>query len=212
MNVFFDLDGTLTDPREGILDCLRFALSSLGVQIPGDAELEQFIGPPLHKTFRLLCEDHVLAEKALAIYRRRYAETGLYQNRLYEGVDACLEHLDSKVDFNYVVTSKPAVYANRIVEHFGIHRRFKVVYGSNLDGSLSDKAELLAHVLKSEQLHANDCVMVGDRSYDVVGAKHHGIRSIGVLWGYGSEGELREAGADSLCESPKDLVKTLFAP
>lgn len=210
MNVFFDLDGTLTDPREGILGCLRFALSSLGIESPAEAELEQFIGPPLQDTFRLLCEDDTLAHQALEIYRRRYAESGLFENRLYDGMDACLEQLESKVEANYVVTSKPKKFADRIVEHFGIHGYFKLVYGSNLDGSLSDKTELLAHVLRSEDLNASDCIMVGDRSYDVLGAMHHGIRSIGVLWGYGSEDELREAGANSICDRPGNLVEKIL--
>ena len=205
MYVFFDLDGTLTDPKEGIVGCIQYALSSLNVQIDEDIRLETFIGPPLRDTFRHLCEDDKLAETAVSLYRERFSDTGIYENRLYEGIVECLEHLDRKVQAMYVVTSKPTVFSKRIVDHFNISEHFKLVYGSNLDGSLSDKTELIAHVLDSERINPVKAVMIGDRKHDVTGARNHGIRSIGVLWGYGSEQELLEAGADSICGNPYQL-------
>jgi phosphoglycolate phosphatase len=210
MYVFFDLDGTLTDPKEGIVACIRFALSSLNIEIDEDVKLETFIGPPLRDTFRQLCENEILAEKAVNLYRERFSNTGLYENRLYDGIEECLESLIGKVRSNYVVTSKPTGFSERIVEHFNISEHFEVVYGSNLDGSLGDKTELLAHVLNSEGINPEDAVMIGDRKFDVIGAKNHGIRSIGVLWGYGSEQELREAGAESICENPLQLHDHIF--
>jgi phosphoglycolate phosphatase len=211
MYVFFDLDGTLTDPKEGILACLRFALSSLHIEIDETFNLETYIGPPLRDTLRQLCENDGLAEQAIDFYRERFSRIGLYENRLFDGIEECLESLAGKTRSNYVVTSKLTVFSIRIVEHFNIHEHFKVVYGSNPDGSLGDKTELLAHVLKSEGIDSRDCVMIGDRMFDIIGARNHGIRSIGVLWGYGSEQELREAGADSICETPGHLHDHIFA-
>jgi phosphoglycolate phosphatase len=153
MYVFFDLDGTLTDPKEGIVACIQFALSSLNIEIDEDVKLETFIGPPLRDTFRQLCENEILAEKAVNLYRERFSNTGLYENRLYDGIEECLESLIGKVRSNYVVTSKPTGFSERIVEHFNISEHFEVVYGSNLDGSLGDKTELLAHVLNSEGIN-----------------------------------------------------------
>ena len=210
MYVFFDLDGTLTDPKEGILGCIKFALSSLNIGIDENVELKTFIGPPLRDTFQHLCENDILAEKAVSLYRERFSSIGLYENHLYDGIKECLESLVGKVRSNYVVTSKPTGFSERIVEHFNISDHFEVVYGSNLDGSLGDKTELLAHVLSSEGINPEDSVMIGDRKYDVIGARNHGIRSIGVLWGYGSELELREAGADSICENPLHLHDHIF--
>ena len=210
MYVFFDLDGTLTDPKEGIVACLQYALSSLAIDIDDSIKLETFIGPPLRDTFRLLCKEDSLVEKAVDLYRERFATTGIFENRLYDGIDECLEDLVGKVRHIYVVTSKPTVYAERIVEYFHLGDHFKHVYGSNLDGSLGDKTELLAHVLRSEGIEPQDAVMIGDRKHDVIGAKNHGIRSIGVLWGYGSEQELVEAGADSVCDNPDQLHDHIF--
>lgn len=210
MFVFFDLDGTLTDPKEGIVACIQYALSSLNIEINEDVNLETFIGPPLRDTFRHLCRNDRLAEKAVSLYRERFSSTGLYENRLYDGIKECLESLVGNVRSNYVVTSKPTGFSERILEHFNIGEHFAVVYGSNLDGSLGDKTELLAHVLNSEGINPKDSVMVGDRKFDVIGARNHGIRSIGVLWGYGSEQELREAGANSICRSPSQLYDHIF--
>ncbi len=208
--VFFDLDGTLSDPWHGIVNCMRFALERLGIPIGDEAELRSFIGPPLQQSFRKICHDEDTAERALALYRERYGRIGVYENRLYEGIEDCLDALAASATVNYVVTSKATVFSEKIVEHFGIDHHFKVVYGSNLDGSLADKTELIAHILEREKVDPEDTVMIGDRKFDMIGAGNHGIRSIGVLWGYGDEQELREAGADEVCSHPQQLEQCLF--
>lgn len=151
-----------------------------------------------------------MAEKALSFYRERFSTIGLFENQLYEGIPHCLEKIAEKADSIHVVTSKPTIYSRRIIEHFDLAQYFKVVYGSNLDGSLSDKTELLTHVLKKEEIPARDAVMIGDRRFDVTGAKNNGIRALGVLWGYGSEKELINAGADGLCSHPDEIYRHIF--
>jgi phosphoglycolate phosphatase len=211
MHVFFDLDGTLTDPREGIVACIQYALSSLEIEVDRNINLESFIGPPLLETFRQLCGDDRLAEKAVALYRERFSDIGLYENFLYDGIAGCLDKLKAQVQSIFVVTSKPTVYSKRIVEHFDIQKYFRTVYGSNLDGSLVDKTELLEYVLKSERIDPLDAIMVGDRKFDIIGAKHHGIKTVGVSWGYGSIRELQDAGADSICHHPDELYEHIFS-
>jgi len=213
MILMFDLDGTLTDPRPGIVGCIRFALDQLGSPCPGDDVLAGFIGPPLRATFATLLEttDTSRVEAAMDLYRQRFACSGLYENQVYTGVPRMLEQAREMAMAMFVVTSKPAVYAERIVQHFGLDHHFGKVYGAELDGRREDKAELVAHLLASEGIDAEAAVMVGDRAADVRSAKANGVRSIGVLWGYGSEQELLDAGADVLCETPSELTALLFS-
>src|SRR6185436_1277667 len=207
----FDLDGTLTDPKPGIVGSLRFALDQLGVSCPDDDILAGFIGPPLRGTFATLLETLETAriEEAMGLYRQRFATTGLYENEVYAGVTAMLEHAHKAATGLYVATSKPAVYAERIVQHFGLAQHFRQVYGAELDGRREDKADLVAYVLASEGLDAQAAVMIGDRAADVRAARANGVRSIGVLWGYGSADELLEAGVDMLCKTPPELAAHL---
>lgn len=211
MHVFFDLDGTLTDPREGILNCYRHALAKLGVDIPSDARLESYIGPPMRDAFRDLCGEGEIVERAVDLYRERFSTLGLYENRVYDGIRECLERLRGRAGSMHVVTSKPTVYSERIVEHFDLARHFGAVYGSRLDGGLSDKSELIAHVLERESIDPRDAIMIGDRKFDMLGASSHGIRALGVLWGYGSRQELEDAGADALCAHPGEIPQQVFA-
>ena len=127
------------------------------------------------------------------------------RTRVYDGIPECLNRLIDKADSIHVATSKPTIYSEKIIEHFDLSRYFNVVYGSNLDGSLSDKTDLLSHIIESEGLLPQNTVMIGDRSFDVIGAKNHGIWAIGVLWGYGTEDELSNAGADGLCNHPNEI-------
>jgi phosphoglycolate phosphatase len=210
MHVLFDLDGTLTDPIEGFVKSVRFALSTLNIELESGCNLETYIGPPLHDTFRKLCGSDSLATQAISLYRERYASTGLFENRPYDGIHACLDRLGSKTASMHVVTSKLAIFSRQIIEHFELDQYFDVVYGSNLDGTLSDKTELLARVLESENILPRDAVMIGDRRFDMIGAKNHGIRALGVLWGYGSEEELISAGADGLCTHPAEIYDQIF--
>ena len=206
--LLFDLDGTLTDPKPGIVGCIRFALDQLIVACPADDALVQYIGPPLRATFGTLLgtADAQRIEEAMAFFRQRFSVTGLFENQIYDGVPAMLERTGRAAAARYVATSKPAVYAERIVKHFGFAEHFRKVYGAELDGRYDDKAELLAHLLATEGVSPDSAVMIGDRANDVHAAKANGLRAIGVLWGYGSERELVEAGADVLCRAPNELA------
>jgi phosphoglycolate phosphatase len=209
--LLFDLDGTLTDPKPGITGCIRFALGQLGVSCPGDDVLVTFIGPPLRDTFAMLLDTSEVSriEEAMRWYRQRFAATGLYENQVYAGVPAMLNDAQQAAMAMYVATSKPAVYAERIVQHFGLDHHFRQVYGAELDGRREDKADLVAYVLASEGVGAHAAVMIGDRAADVRAAKANGVRSIGVLWGYGSAHELLDAGVDILCKTPAELAAHL---
>ena len=209
--LLFDLDGTLTDPRPGIVGCIRFALDRLRVACPDDDVLASYIGPPLRGTFATLLDtsDAERIEEALRLYRQRFADTGLYENTVYEGVPAMLDTVGRLARAAYVATSKPAVYAERIVSHFRLGHHFQKVYGAELDGRWDNKAELLAHVLATEGVEPRTSVMIGDRATDIIAAKANEVRSIGVLWGYGSEAELTDAGPDMLCRTPSELATHL---
>ena len=209
--LLFDLDGTLTDPRPGIVGCMRFALDRLQVACPSDDVLASYIGPSLRGTFSTLLDtsDAQRIEEALRLYRQRFADMGLYENKVYEGVPAMLDAVGRVGCAAYVATSKPAVYAERIVSHFRLGHHFRKVYGAELDGRWDDKAELLACLFAAEGVEPSASVMVGDRAADIMAAKANGVRSIGVLWGYGSEDELTDAGADMLCRTPSELATHL---
>jgi phosphoglycolate phosphatase len=208
----FDLDGTLTDPKPGIVGSMRFALDQLQIACPSDDVLASYIGPPLRGTFGTLLNtsDAERIEEALRLYRQRFAVTGLYENKVYKGVSAMLETVVHMGCAAYVVTSKPAVYAERIVSHLRLGHHFRKVYGAELDGRWDDKAELLAYLLVTEGVGPSAAVMVGDRAADIMAAKANEIRSIGVLWGYGSEAELAAAGAHRLCRTPSELATYLL--
>jgi phosphoglycolate phosphatase len=209
--VLLDLDGTLTDPREGIVGCIRYALEALGCAPRADAELERYIGPPLADTFReLLPEpDEARLAEAIALYRERFVDRGLFENRVYPDIPELLAALAERGLRTAIATSKPTVYAERIARHFGLRERLHAVYGSELDGRLVHKHDLLAHALESEGASAEDVVMVGDRSFDVAGAAANAIVAIGVTWGYGTREELSAAGARWLCDAPMDVLATL---
>jgi phosphoglycolate phosphatase len=211
--LFFDLDGTLTDPREGIVRCLRYALQSLGRPSPSDQQLVSYIGPPLQESFAslLASNDTTLIRQAVSLYRERFAAVGMFENVVYAGIENVLSELQKHRVLLYVVTAKPTVFAKEILNHFGLSRFFQNIYGSELDGTRSHKADLLAHVLAEEPLATNTTIMVGDRKHDVRGAITNGITPLGVLWGYGSRQELTEAGAYLLCEHPGSLMDVLFS-
>ena len=202
--LLFDLDGTLTDPRPGIVGSLRYALERMQRARPPDAVLATFIGPPIRGTFAGLLEstNPELIERAVALYRERFGSIGLYENEVYPGVPEMLAAAGALGPAAFVATSKAAVYAERIVRHFGLDHHFARVYGAELAGRFEDKSELLPHVLAAEGIAPGAAVMVGDRSVDVLAARAAGMPSIGVLWGYGSAAELTAAGADALCASP----------
>ena len=213
MNVLIDLDGTLSDPAMGMVACVKHALRELKLTAPADRELTKYIGPPIEETFSDLLgtDDKAQIANAVRLYRERYSTEGLFQNTVYPGVPGALKTLVNDGATLYLATSKPQVFAERILAHFGLARHFCAVYGSGLDGTRSNKVELIGHLLKAESITAGAACMVGDRSHDVLGAKANGVRAIGVLWGFGSREELLSAGASALCESPALLPEMIAA-
>jgi phosphoglycolate phosphatase len=207
-HLFFDLDGTLTDPAAGIIASLQHALRAMEVPGWSDAELRRFIGPPLREAFHeLLATDSAeLVERAVVHFRERFGTKGLYENELYAGIPEALGELQAEGFQLCLVTSKAHVYASRILEHFGLADRFAGVYGAELSGERSAKAELIAHALQRERIEASTACMIGDRKHDIEGAKaHQGVLTVGVLWGYGTRDELEGAGADVVVASIAEL-------
>ncbi|MBW4687926.1 MAG: HAD family hydrolase [Komarekiella atlantica HA4396-MV6] len=209
--ILFDLDGTLTDPKLGITRCIRFALSELGYKPPNTDELHWCIGPPIKHSFSLLLNtsDDTVLEQAISLYRSRFATIGLFENSLYPQMSETLNAIRFAGYQTFVATSKPHVYATQIIEHFGLSSLFDGVYGSELDGTRSVKADLIYHILVTEQLSSSHVVMVGDRSHDIIGANHNHITSIGVTYGYGTEEELKTHGADFIAHTPDEIPKLL---
>ena len=213
MNILFDLDGTLTDPKEGILNCIRHALDKLGHAIPPESSLRRCIGPPLQDTFRelLATDDTALVDQAIAYYRERFAPTGIYENILYTGIPETLEHLCSGDARLYLATSKPRVFAEKIIDRFDLRQHFQALHGSELDGTRAGKTELIGYILKEENLLPEECIMVGDRKHDALGAIANNVAAHGVLWGYGSQDELEEAGCAALHTHPEHLRELIIS-
>ena len=176
MHILFDLDGTLTDPFEGITKSIAHAMATLGKDQPDRENLRWCIGPPLKNSLRTLLgtDNDDLAERALSLYRERFSSVGLFENTVYPGIREVLDALMGKGHSLYIATSKPKIYADRIVDHFELKRCFQQIYGSELDGTRNDKAELIAHVLEQEAIAPSDAVMVGDRRHDMIGAIANG--------------------------------------
>lgn len=212
-DLFFDLDGTLTDPARGITLCFQHTLRWMGRPAPDTADLLRYIGPPLRGTLAhlLATDDAEVIEAAIAHYRERFAATGMYENEVYPDVPPGLATLRAAGHRMWVVTSKPEVYARKILEHFGLMEYFREVYGPDLGGRFAEKTALIAHVLEREGLDPAGVWMIGDRVYDIHGGRTNGTRTAGVSWGYGSEDELRTAGADVLVTSMSALVAHLGA-
>ncbi len=202
--ILFDLDGTLTDPFEGITRSIQYALERMGAGVPVAEDLKWCIGPPLWESFRVLIgtEDQVELDKAVAFYRERYTVTGLFENTLIDGIEELLAALVQSGCQLHVCTSKPHVYAEKIVAHFGLLPFFGKVFGSELDGTRSQKTDLIAHILKTEALDHSATVMIGDRKHDLIGANANSVTSIGVLWGYGSRDELQSEHPALIAEVP----------
>jgi phosphoglycolate phosphatase len=204
--IFFDLDGTLTDPKPGITGSIQYALQKLDVPVPTQDNLTWCIGPPLRASFVTLLGGESLADRAVALYRERFADVGLYENSVYPDIERVLATLRQSPRRIFVATSKPHVFAERIIDHFGLRCYFDRVFGSELDGTRVNKGDLLAYAIDTTGVDPSKTLMIGDRSHDMVGAKNNGIRGIGVLYGYGSEEELIGAGASHVCASPRALL------
>lgn len=204
--ILFDLDGTLTDPKPGITRSIRHALERLNLACPPEDELTWCIGPPLHPSLAKLAGNDA-ADQALAYYRERFSAIGIYENSLYPGIPDLLASLRGKRLF--LATSKPAIYANRILEYFGISGFFEQVFGSELDGTNTDKADLIRQVLSQTGLHPGQAIMVGDRKHDIIGARQNNMVGLGVSYGYGGEEELRAAGAAAIYTTVAELQQGL---
>jgi phosphoglycolate phosphatase len=210
--LLFDLDGTLTDNYAGIAASIVHALARLDRPAPDAAALRACVGPPLRGSFaRLLgTTETALIERAVAHYRERYAEIGWRENVAYDGADEALAALHARGARMFLCTSKPTVFATRIVRHFGFDAHLHGVYGADLDGALDDKAALLARLIAIERIDPRTATMIGDRVNDIHAAHANGVRAIGALWGYGSREELAEA--DALVATPAELVTLVLAP
>lgn len=206
-----DLDGTLTDPFPGISRCITHALNKLNLPAPDSAELRKWIGPPLLNSFQTYLDSKGGGDAgdALRFYRERFARIGLFENSVYDGIPELLDTLHLHSDRLILATAKPAVYARRIVRHFGLDRWLQAVYGSELDGRRTDKIELLGHIMHQQELHPAECIMIGDREHDMLAARFHGASAVGVLWGYGTPLELLESGAETLVASPAEMADLL---
>jgi len=212
-NILFDLDGTLTDPGEGITRCIQYALERLGAAMPLSDQLKWCVGPPLRASFSELLNttDATILDQALVHYRKRFSEKGMFENILYPGVVSSLDELQ-KSEFNlFLATSKPRVFAQQILDHFEMTPFFQTVYGSELDGHLSDKGALIAHIIHQEGLDPAATVMVGDRVYDIEGGKANKVMTAAVAYGYGSRDEIAAASPDVVFETIADLSKTLLS-
>lgn len=206
--LFFDLDGTLTEPGIGITNSVMYALEKFGIKVNDRMELYKFIGPPLVDSFKEFYGfDDLKAWKAVEYYREYFSRDGLFENRVYDGIDELLQKLISDGHELYVATSKPTEYSIRILEKFDLLKYFNYVSGSNMDEKNSSKAMIIEHALQISKADKNDVLMIGDRHHDINGAKANGIASLGVLFGYGSLEELRMAGADYIAEEVNDILK-----
>lgn len=219
--ILFDLDGTLTDPKIGITGCVQYALHKFGIQEPDLDKLEPFIGPPLLDSFQKFYGfDEEKGQRAIGYYRERFSTVGLFENKVYPGIEQMLVRLQEAGCHLAVASSKPEIFVKRILEHFGLLSYFEVVVGSELDGRRARKEEVVEEALRQllgEEALAQkglgqigDVVMVGDRKFDIQGAKRFGIASIGVRYGYAGEGELEEAGADQIAETVEKLEEALY--
>ena len=207
-HIYFDLDGTLTDPYEGITKCILYALDELGFPHPDDDYLYSCIGPPLWDTFPELVGND-LTRKAVDLYRERFVDVGWQENRPYDGIHDALEAVADADHTLFVATAKPHKHAARIIEHFGMGEFIHNVYGSELDGTRGTKTDLLRFALEKNP-GAERHIMVGDRKHDLIGAIANDMTPVGVAWGYGSIAELNMAGASAIAERPEDLPALLI--
>ena len=204
--IFFDLDGTLTDPKAGITRSIQYALERLGFPVPTEDELVWCIGPPLLASLKRLTGTDALADRALSLYRERFADIGLFENEVFPGIEDTLSTIAASGRRMFIATSKPTLYAERIVEHFALKPYFERVFGSELDGTRTDKTDLLRYALQGTEVDPRQAIMIGDRGHDMIGARNNGMTAIGVLYGFGSRDELVDAGAHRICETHRELV------
>ena len=207
-----DLDGTLTDPKVGITTSARYGLAKVGHAISESENIDWIIGPPLKASLAKILNvdaNDVLADQALLGYRERFAVTGLFENHVFEDVAETLAALKDKGYRLFLATAKPEVYARQILDHFDLLQYFEYPYGSELNGERTNKGDLIAYILKKEQLNPEECLMVGDREHDIFGARNNGIETIAVEYGYGSTQELDQAQPKARIQTFSDLLKLI---
>lgn len=209
-HLLFDLDGTLTESGEGIINSVKYALEKFGIHEADSESLKRFIGPPLFFSFTNFYnfseED---ARKAMAFYRERFGTIGIFENKVYEGIPETLQKLKDAGKKLYVATSKPEIYVPRILEHFDLAKYFEFAGASDIEETRSSKALVIDYVIKQNNLEneRENIVMIGDRKHDLIGAKENNIDSIGCLWGYGNREELEKYEATTIIEKVEDLLK-----
>lgn len=209
-NILFDLDGTITDPFLGITKAVAYSLNSFDIRINGLDELTVFIGSPLDESFqKYYGMNEEKSWQAVEKYREYYSQIGLFENEVYEGMEDFLKSLiDSGKDL-YICTSKPYIFAKKIIEHFGLTKYFKGIYGAELDGTRKNKKDVIAYCLQQERLNVDDCLMIGDRKHDVIGAHLNRIQCVGVLYGYGSKEEFENNDCEYIAKNLKELKEVI---
>lgn len=207
--LFFDLDGTLTNPALGITNSFKYAYKYFGMEIPSYEKLCSFIGPPLVETFKNnFGFDDKKAEEGVKVYREYFSTKGLFENSVYPGIENLLEKLKKNQKHLVVATSKPELFALQILEHFNLSKYFDFICGSLMDESRSEKSEVISYALeKCKNPSPKKILMIGDRKHDILGAKKNGIKSCGVLFGYGTKEEFENSGADFICKNIEELEK-----
>ena len=211
--VLFDLDGTLTNPEIGITSSVMYALEKFNIKVEDRKELHPFIGPPLSYSFQTyygLSEEE--SEQAIKYYRERFSVKGLYENEVYPGVEKLLQQLKEGGKRLIIATSKPEEFTLKILEHFDLLKYFDYVAGATMDGSRGEKADVIRYAIEISGIgNKSEAIMIGDRKYDILGAKENGLNSMGVLFGFGDREELTEAGADYIVENVKDIATVLLS-
>ena len=208
--LFFDLDGTVSNNFDGISRCLNFALKELGLRELSEAEVLPFVGPPFRESLPRVFPG-IDTEAALRLYRKRYQDKGWLENSLYDGMADAIRTLHLQGFTIALCTSKPRIFAERIISHFQLSRYFDGVHGPELDGKFDRKTDLLRHLVEHYKVVPTSAVMIGDRNKDVEAANYAGTQSLGVLWGFGSHDELQNAGAHRIIQNPDQLVHTVHA-
>lgn len=206
--ILFDLDGTLTDSGEGIINCAALALRHFNLPVPDVETMRAFVGPPLHQSFIRFGVPEDQAEEAIRIYRSRYIPIGKFENTPYPGIAELLQKLRAQGHKLYVATSKPEQMSIEILEHFDLAKYFTLICGASLDQSRNSKDAVIAYLLEQAETDG-EIIMVGDTAFDVLGAKAHGIPTIGVSWGYGKVEDMEQAGAVAIVHTMQELFDTL---
>lgn len=208
--ILFDLDGTLTDPAEGITNSVAYALEKYGIKVEDRKSLYTFIGPPLNDSFmKYYGFSAEKAMDAIMVYREYFREKGIFENEVYDGIPELLARIKETGRKIVLATSKPEEFAVRILEHFDLMKYFDVVAGASMDEKRNKKGDVIKYAMEKGGFTAEEAVMIGDREHDIYGAKENGLMSIGVLFGFGSEDELKQAGADYIAASVEEIFELL---